>query len=83
MILRPAAPPRALDLEFRFVWPRGHDPCLDEPGQLFGERFLRSFEITDLDSRVWFETNIDNYGEIWIDGKIDHTRRATPISDRR
>jgi hypothetical protein len=22
-------------------------------------------------SRVWFETNIDNYGEIWIDGQID------------
>jgi hypothetical protein len=24
-------------------------------------------------SRVWFETNIDNYGEIWIDGRIDRT----------
>jgi hypothetical protein len=24
-------------------------------------------------SRVWFETNIDNYGEIWIDGKIDRS----------
>jgi hypothetical protein len=23
------------------------------------------------DSRVYFETNCDNYGEIWIDGKID------------
>lgn len=23
------------------------------------------------DSRVWFETNVDNYGEIWVDGKID------------
>jgi len=22
-------------------------------------------------SRVWFETNIDNYGEIWINGQID------------
>ena len=22
-------------------------------------------------SRVWFETNIDNYGEIWVDGRID------------
>jgi hypothetical protein len=22
-------------------------------------------------SRVWFETNVDNYGEIWIDGKIE------------
>jgi len=27
-------------------------------------------------SRMWFETNIDNYGEIWIDGKID---RATGV----
>jgi hypothetical protein len=27
-------------------------------------------------SRVWFETNIDNYGEIWIDGQID---RATGV----
>ena len=24
-------------------------------------------------SRVWFETNIDNYGEMWIDGKIDRS----------
>ena len=24
-------------------------------------------------SRVWFETNIDNYGEIWIDGQIDRS----------
>lgn len=30
------------------------------------------------DSRVFFETNVDNYGEIWIDGKID--RAAGVIS---
>jgi hypothetical protein len=24
-------------------------------------------------SRVFFETNVDNYGEVWIDGKIDRT----------
>jgi hypothetical protein len=24
-------------------------------------------------SRVWFETNIDNYGEIWVDGQIDRS----------
>jgi len=24
-------------------------------------------------ARVWFETNIDNYGEIWIDGRIDRS----------
>jgi hypothetical protein len=23
------------------------------------------------ESRVFFETNVDNYGEIWIDGRID------------
>jgi hypothetical protein len=23
------------------------------------------------DSRVFFETNVDNYGEVWVDGKID------------
>ena len=26
--------------------------------------------------RVWFETNVDNYGEVWIDGRID---RATGV----
>jgi hypothetical protein len=26
--------------------------------------------------RIWFETNVDNYGEVWIDGKID---RATGV----
>jgi hypothetical protein len=25
------------------------------------------------DTRVLFETNVDNYGEIWVDGKIDRT----------
>ena len=24
-------------------------------------------------SRAWFETNIDNYGEMWIDGQIDRS----------
>lgn len=24
-------------------------------------------------SRVWFETNIDNYGEIWVNGTIDRS----------
>lgn len=40
---------RALDLEFRFVWPRGNDPWLNDPCELFSEQFLRSFEITDLE----------------------------------
>ena len=24
--------------------------------------------------RVWFETNVDNYGEVYVDGKIDRDR---------
>jgi len=28
------------------------------------------------DSRVFFETNVDNYGEVWIDGKIDRAGGA-------
>ena len=28
------------------------------------------------DSRVYFETNFDNYGEVWIDGKIDRMTGA-------
>jgi hypothetical protein len=27
--------------------------------------------VSVTDSRVYFETNFDNYGEVWIDGKID------------
>jgi hypothetical protein len=28
------------------------------------------------DCRVYFETNFDNYGEVWIDGKIDRVAGA-------
>ena len=36
-----------------------------------------SLDGTDVaGSRVWFETNVDNYGEVWIDGGID---RATGV----
>ncbi len=28
--------------------------------------------------RVWFESNVDNYGEIWVDGELD--RRAGAIA---
>ena len=34
----------------------------------------RGFSLTD--SRVYFETNCDNYGEVWIDGKIDRATGA-------
>ena len=26
--------------------------------------------------RVWFETHVDNYGEVWIDGRIDRATGA-------
>ena len=32
---------------------------------------LEGMEIAG--SRAWFETNIDNYGEMWIDGQIDRS----------
>ncbi len=24
-------------------------------------------------SRLWFETNVDNYGEVWVNGQIDRS----------
>lgn len=32
---------------------------------------LNGFDVAG--SRVWFETNTDNYGEIWINGQIDRS----------
>ena len=32
---------------------------------------LGDFDVAG--SRVFFETNIDNYGEIWVNGEIDRT----------
>ena len=34
-----------------------------------GLAFLRGESVAG--GRVWFETNVDNYGEVYIDGKID------------
>ena len=38
---------RALDLEFRFVWPRNSFTSLHEPREIFDEAFLAQFEITE------------------------------------
>lgn len=38
---------RVLGQEFRFVWPRGGDIGLREPGNLFSSEFLDRFEITE------------------------------------
>ena len=50
---------------FTFAWYR---ITVDIPEQIGG--------VALAGSRVWFETNIDNYGEIWINGQID---RATGV----
>jgi hypothetical protein len=55
----------SLSVGFTFAWYR---IAVTVPEQLDGVQLAGS--------RVWFETNIDNYGEIWIDGKID---RATGV----
>jgi GDP-mannose 4,6 dehydratase len=49
-----------LALEFRFIWPRGLDPAVNEPAQLFDQAFLDGFEIqqSELDGRprVYYRT---------------------------
>jgi hypothetical protein len=50
---------------FTFAWYR---ITVELPEQLDG--------VALSGSRVWFETNVDNYGEVWIDGKLD---RATGV----
>jgi hypothetical protein len=51
---------KSLSVGFTFAWYR---ITVEIPGQV--DRAALA------DSRVFFETNVDNYGEIWIDGKID------------
>jgi hypothetical protein len=36
----------SLGLEFRFIWPRGADPAINDPSQLFSQAFLDAFEIS-------------------------------------
>jgi hypothetical protein len=47
---------------FTFAWYR---ITVELPEQIAG--------VALAGSRVWFETNIDNYGEMWIDGQIDRS----------
>jgi hypothetical protein len=51
---------KSLSVGFTFAWYR---LTIEIPSQVNG--------VALADSRVFFETNVDNYGEIWIDGKID------------
>jgi hypothetical protein len=50
---------------FTFAWYR---IAVILPGEVGG--------VALADSRVYFETNFDNYGEIWINGKIDRATGA-------
>jgi hypothetical protein len=50
----------SLSVGFTFAWYR---ITVEVPERLDG--------VEVAGSRVWFETNIDNYGEIWIDSQID------------
>ena len=52
----------SLSVGFTFAWYR---ITVEFPAQVAG------VEIAG--SRTWFETNIDNYGEIWVDGQIDRS----------
>jgi hypothetical protein len=56
---------KSISKGFTFAWYR---IAVELPEQLKGAA-LAGY-------RVWFETNVDNYGEVWIDGKID---RATGV----
>ncbi|MBM3941754.1 MAG: hypothetical protein FJ316_02300 [SAR202 cluster bacterium] len=47
---------------FTFAWYRLH---YKTPNRVNGE------DVSG--KRVWFETNVDNYGEVYIDGKIDRS----------
>src|ERR671925_841601 len=51
---------KSLSVGFTFAWYR---IAVEIPAQVNG--------VALADSRVFFETNVDNYGEIWIDGKIN------------
>jgi len=53
---------KSISVGFTFAWYR---IAVTLPEQLDG--------VAVTGTRIWFETNVDNYGEIWIDGKIDRT----------
>jgi hypothetical protein len=48
---------------FTFAWYRLH---VTIPSRVKGEDVAGR--------RIWFETNVDNYGEVYIDGKIDRVQ---------
>jgi hypothetical protein len=56
---------KSLSVGFTFAWYR---ITVELPAEVDG--------IPLVDSRVYFETNVDNYGEVWIDGKINRPAGA-------
>jgi hypothetical protein len=52
----------SISVGFTFAWYR---ITVTVPQQVDG--------VSVAGSRMWFETNIDNYGEIWINGQIDRS----------
>ena len=56
---------QSLSVGFTFAWYR---ISVELPAQVKG--------MDVAGSRLWFETNADNYGEIWVNGVIDRTAGA-------
>jgi hypothetical protein len=56
---------KSLSVGFTFAWYR---ITVELPAEVDG--------VSLTDSRVYFETNVDNYGEVWIDGKINRPSGA-------
>ena len=56
---------KSISTGFTFAWYR---IAVELPEQLSG--------VSVRDYHVWFETNVDNYGEVWIDGKLDRAAGA-------
>ena len=51
---------QSLSEGFTFAWYR---IAITLPGTIDG--------VNVAGARVWFETNFDNYGEVWVNGEID------------
>ena len=56
---------KSLSVGFTFAWYRIK---VELPTDIDG--------VSLAESRVYFETNVDNYGEVWIDGKINRPAGA-------
>ncbi len=52
----------SLSTGFTFAWYR---ISVEVPGDIDG--------VDVSGTRIWFETNVDNYGEVWVNGEIDRT----------